>query len=61
MCSGGSPTPPPTLPEAPVMPDTATSRGNNKNKRRRQAATILTGSRGTEQQAATQQKTLLGQ
>lgn len=71
MC-GGSPSPPPpppAVPEAPRAPDVgASEQRGDKDKRRRAAAagqdgrsTILTGSRGVTEGAATTTKTLLGQ
>ncbi len=69
MCGGGrAPRPAAQLPEAPTPPaqsNEATTR--DRDRRRRAAAsgqgaggTILTGSGGVTEQAATQQKTLLG-
>lgn len=72
MCGGSpsAPPPPPAVPEAPHAPDASTSEGaGERDKRRRAAATgqsggrstILTGSRGVQDGAATATKTLLGQ
>lgn len=72
MCIGSSPkapTPPPRAPEAAVAPQVATTpsrrTGDDESRRRRAggtgAGTILTGSRGVQDGAATAPKTLLGQ
>lgn len=72
MCIGSTPsapTPPAAVPEAPQTPDTPSSRGASSldEQRKRTAAgtgtsgTILTGSRGVTESAATGTKTLLGQ
>lgn len=68
MCIGGSstPAPPAQVPEAPTMPDTSTRTILTDDKKRRAAATgvtgtILTGPRGVTQQGATATKTLLGE
>lgn len=71
MCgsSGSTPKAPAALPEAPTAPDSPTgASADDADKRRRAAATgsgrastILTGSRGTQDGAATATKTLLGQ
>lgn len=71
MCGGSpsAPPPPPAVPEAPRAPDVASSETAQDRDRRRRAAatgtggrsTILTGSRGVQDGAATATKTLLGQ
>lgn len=70
MCTSSpkAPLPPPIAPEAPVAPDTGVAATDDRDARRRRAAaggssrsTILTGSRGVQNGAATVQKTLLGQ
>ena len=70
MCGGPSaPTPPPKAAEAPRLPDPSTALGATDSDKRRKAlaggessrSTILTGSRGVQDGAATAQKTLLGQ
>ena len=67
MCGGGgrAPRPAPQLPEAPTPPAQSTEQATRDQDRRRRAAaggsgTILTSSSGVQNQAATQQKTLLG-
>lgn len=66
MCSTPkAPKPPPMLPEAPRLADTSASAGSNAaqdtaRRRRGAGGTILTGSRGVTDGAATAQKTLLG-
>ncbi len=70
MCTGSpnAPTPPPQAPQAPTTPAPKEGGGTaDRDKRRRATAagggagTILTGSRGVQNGAATAQKTLLGQ
>lgn len=66
MCGGGgSPRPAPRLPEAPVAPSQSNEVSARDKDRRRRAAsggqgTILTSSSGVTDNAATQNKTLLG-
>lgn len=65
MCSSRSPRPAAQLPEAPTPPAQGTDQeSRDRNRQRRAAAggsgTILTGSGGVTETAATQQKTLLG-
>lgn len=69
MCGGSrAPTPPPAVPEAPRAPIADTGEDTKATDRRRRAAaagrsrsTILTGSRGVQDGAATATKTLLGE
>lgn len=71
MCGGSpsAPIPPAAIPETPRAPDVGSSElsGDEDRKRRARAtgagsrSTILTGSRGVQDGAATTTKTLLGQ
>lgn len=72
MCGGSpsAPVAPPALPQAPTLPEQRSGESvADRDERRRRAAsgeadgrsTILTGSRGVTDGAATAQKTLLGQ
>ena len=64
MCGGGSaPKPQPQLPEAPRLPDPATSQQtytDAQRRRRTAGGTILTSSQGVTESGTTSEKTLLG-